>query len=84
MSGSKPFEALGEGPRVAGIDPPKRAARDALAVRNCRTFRAGVFESLGEGPRLAGIDPAKRTCPRRVGFDLSRTYRVGLFEPRTP
>jgi hypothetical protein len=26
------LEALGEGPRAAGIDPTKRAARDALAV----------------------------------------------------
>jgi len=63
LSGSKPFEALGEGPRAAGIDPTKRAARDAQTVVHPIAFRAGFFlEALGEGPRVAGIDPTKRAA----------------------
>lgn len=44
LSGSKPFEALGEEHRNAGIDPPRKAGRDALAVVLPRTARADPFE----------------------------------------
>ena len=44
LSGSKPFEALGESSRVAGIDPARKAARDALTVVIRHTFRADPFE----------------------------------------
>lgn len=44
LSGSNVLEPLGEGPRVAGIDPAKGRARDALAVVLPHTDRAGPFE----------------------------------------
>lgn len=44
LSGSKPFEALGENSRVAGIDPARKAARDALTVAIRHAFRADPFE----------------------------------------
>jgi hypothetical protein len=44
LSGSEPFEALGEEHRNAGIDPPRKAGRDALAVVLPRTARADPFE----------------------------------------
>jgi len=70
---------LGEGPHVAGIDPTKRAARDAQTVVHPIAFGAGFFhEALGEGPRVAGIDPTKRAA--RDAQSVIRRCSVGAVE----
>ena len=84
LNGSKPFEALGEGPRVAGVDPLRKAARDELAVVNCMIFRAGLFEALGEGPRVAGVDPAKGRTRDALSLVLRGINRAGHLEPHKP
>jgi hypothetical protein len=80
LSGSNVLEPQGEGPRIAGIDPAKGRARDALSVVRCEITRAGLIEPQGEGPRIEGVGATKWPARDALTLATRNTHRAGLFE----